>query len=103
MRRIAEQRNVRVAAFMSCLLLAYAATADDEVNLAHARVELTVRGSDGRPVAGKTVVVHDGSKDYFQSDNRPSATVKSDAQGHIAVDWPVGLRRLSSRLCTIAP
>ena len=95
MQRIAEQRNVRAAAFMSCLLLACPAKADDDGNLPHARVELTVRGPDGRPVAGKTVVVRDGSKDYFQSDDRPSATVKSDAQGRIAVDWPVGLRRLT--------
>jgi protocatechuate 3,4-dioxygenase beta subunit len=71
------------------------ATAGDDVNLPRARVELTIRGPDGRPVAGKTVVVLDGSKYYFQSDERPSATVTSDAQGRITLDWPVGVRRLT--------
>jgi hypothetical protein len=95
MRCIVEQRNIRAAAFLSCLLLAYSTAASDLANLPKSRVELTVCGPDGRPVSGKEIAVWDVSKYYFSSDERPSATIKSDAQGCIAVDWPIGLRRMA--------
>jgi hypothetical protein len=95
MQRIAEQRNIRAAALLSCLLLAYSAAAGEDVNLPRARVELTVRGPDGRPVSGKEISVGDSGRHYFPSEQHPEATVKSDAQGRITVDWPIGLRKIS--------
>jgi hypothetical protein len=95
MQRIAEQQTVRAAALMSCLLVASFAAAGDDVNLPGARVELTVRGPDGRPVSEKEISVGDSGRYYFQSEKHPSATVRSNAEGHIAFDWPIGLRKVS--------
>ena len=90
-------RVVWTATYWVCLTYPGIAVAQQNKDLPRATVNLTVRAPGGRPLANTEINVRSGEH-FFREEERPSASVKADAQGHVSFSWPVGLQRLCVRV-----
>ena len=78
---------------VACISVFGVASAKEKKEVPRATVELVVRCSDGRPLANTQVDVRSGMH-FFHDQDRPSANVKTDAEGRMSLPWPVGLHCL---------